>query len=230
LSTRHDRYEEAFIPGPLEIAFLASRYFARNKEQTAKVLAGPKRETWFSAETFVALHSATGTFVSRDSGPRFSCWGEDQFSSVFERVNAGVPETDGVGNKPDIVCYRPDDGVGAVEAILELKLLLNDESPTSSLKKLKEQVLTARQLFPKTRALGLIFIAAVPFLTPGTFDRNIDNAKHQAELILPPGEGFSWVYGHDFARVFDVVSTGFYYPAMHVSLALGVRELTCPQV
>lgn len=42
---------------------------------------------------------------------------------------------------------------------------------------------------------------------------------------MPDGETFAWVTGHEVESVFRSVYTGFFYPSMTVSLALGVREL-----
>jgi hypothetical protein len=42
-------------------------YFKANKQRTAQILTGPKRETWFSAECFVALTGAGGTDALRTS-------------------------------------------------------------------------------------------------------------------------------------------------------------------
>jgi hypothetical protein len=46
------------MPTPAKIATRIEEYFAEHRFRTADVLAGPKRETWFSAETFVALCKA----------------------------------------------------------------------------------------------------------------------------------------------------------------------------
>ena len=190
------------------------------------MLAGPKQERWFSAETFIALSHAAQPVKDNEILPDFSCWGEEQFSTLFAKLQVTSGIVEGIRRRPDVVCYLPDEGELAIDAILELKLILNAEKPESALTELKAQLLNARRLGPKSKVLGLIFLAAAPLITPGTFERAIQTARSAAECVLPDSEGFSWVSGHTFACVFQGVPTDFHYPSMSVSLALGVRELT----
>lgn len=212
------------MPTSSEIADWSSNYFAANQQRVAHVLAGPKRETWFSAETFVALNLASRPLKGNELLTEFSCWGEEQFSTVFNKVKgkAGQGVTD---RKPDVVCYLPQNGDEAIDAVLELKLVLNAENPAAGLTDLKSQLLNARSLAPKAKVLGLVFIAAAPLKTPGTFDKSVRNLRTEMERLLPDAEGFSWVEGHDVSYVFRTVYTQFHYPSMTTSLALGVREL-----
>jgi hypothetical protein len=144
---------------------------------------------------------------------------------VFAKVEAKAGVTPGVTRRPDVVCFLPDSGEEAIDTILELKLLLNDEKPTSAIDDLKLQMVNARELAPNAKVLGLLFLAAAPFLTPGKFERATVAAKSESERILSNAEGFGWVSGHEFAHVFRGVYTDFHYPSMAVSLALAVREL-----
>jgi hypothetical protein len=64
-----------------------------------------------------------------------------------------------------------------------------------------------------------------PQKTPGTFDTKRRDLKAAIERVMPDGETFAWVTGHEVESVFRSVYTGFFYPSMTVSLALGVREL-----
>jgi hypothetical protein len=158
--------------------------------------------------------------------PQFSCWGEQQFSTVFAKVQSNAGISGASQRRPDVVCYLPENGEEAIDAILELKLLLNTENPASAVTELKAQMLNARQLSPKSKVLGLVFLAAAPLQTPGTFERAVTAARSEVECILSDSEGFSWISGHDFAYVFRSVYTDFHYPSMVVSLALAVRELS----
>jgi hypothetical protein len=223
---------EVIIPTSAEIADWTSKYFLENQKRTAHVLAGPKRETWFSAETFVALSYAAKPLEDNEILPQFSCWGEQQFASVFAKVEADAGTPEGIRRKPDIVCYLPENGVEAIDTIVEIKLLLNDEKPGSVLegeKGLKLQMQNARSLCPDAKVLGLVFLAAAPFISPATFDLAVKNAITEANRIFPASEGFSWVSGHEFACVFKNVPTDFHYPAMNVCLALGAVELRSVQ-
>jgi hypothetical protein len=213
------------MPSSFEIADWVSNHFAANQLHTANILAGPKRETWFSAETFVALCSASRPLKEDPLLPEFSCWGEEQFATIFKKVSAkqGIGDT---GRKPDIVCYLPKDGDEAIDAILELKLVLNSENPISAVNDLKAQMNNARGLSSNSKVLGLIFYAAAPYKTPGTFDKSTRDLRVAIEQILPDAEGFAWVAGHETANIFRTVYTTYHYPSMVVSLALAVRELT----
>jgi hypothetical protein len=187
------------------------------------VLAGPKRETWFSAETIVALCRAGRPTVENPWVPDFTCWGEQQFSTVFQSVKAKVGHGD-EKRKPDIVCYRPIDGEGAVAAVLEIKLVRNDENSKPCLAELKSQLLNARTLFPNADLLGVIFFAAAPVLTPRSFEKAIESVHADVSSSLPEDRGFKWVSDPGFVSIFEQVSTGFYYPAMSVSLSLAVLQ------
>ena len=208
-----------------EIADWISNYFAANQLRVANALGGPKRETWFSTETFVALNQSARPLPPPDSLlPEFSCWGEEQYTTLLNKV-AAQPAGGAVQRKPDVVCYLPKDGADVIYAILELKLVLNDEAPDAELQELRNQLLNARQIAPRAKVLGIVFIAAAPLKTPGTFDRACESLRSSMESQMPDGQGFSWVDGHRVATVFGTVYSGFHYPSMTTSLALGVREL-----
>jgi hypothetical protein len=189
-------------------------------------LAGPKREAWFSAETFVALSRAAKPVKNNEFIPEFSCWGEEQFSTVLRKLQTNLVSRGAIERRPDIVCFLPEESVEAIDAILELKLLLNGEDPASSVKELKRQMQNARQISSKAKVLGLVFLAAAPLQTPATFEGNVAGVRCEVERALPEREGFTWISGHNFAPVFRNVHTDFHYPSMVVSLVLAVRELS----
>src|SRR3984957_17392132 len=56
------------IPSASSTAALIEKHFRAHKKRTAAVLSGSKRETWFSAETFVALCRADEITVSAPRG------------------------------------------------------------------------------------------------------------------------------------------------------------------
>lgn len=211
-----------------ELANWIANHFAVNQQRTADVLAGPKREAWFSAETFSALCHAAPPDPSVPELPVFSCWGEDAFRSIFERVDAALPTPLGAQprRRPDVVCYLPQNGPNAIDAIIELKLIINDENSSAALEDLRSQLQNARVFSSTAKVLGLIFVAMAPFTTPGTFDSIVRLLRSQIENSLPQAQGFRWVPGHEFMPVFRTVQTGFErYPSMSVSLSLGAIEL-----
>lgn len=208
-----------------ELADWVSNYFAANQQRVAEVLAGPKRETWFSSESFVALSHAASPLPDNTLLPSFSCWGEQEYTTIFRNIEAQVGPGGQPRRRPDVVCYLPENGPQAIDAILELKLVLNDENPDAGLTDLKTQLVNAREFAPNARVLGLIFLAAAPQKTPGTFDTAARTLRRRIEDVMPENEGFGWVIGHDVSHVFRSVMTRFHYPSMAVSLALGVREL-----
>jgi hypothetical protein len=156
--------------------------------------------------------------------PEFSCWGEEQYSTVFKKVKAKA-KPGATDRKPDIVCYLPKDGDDAIDALMELKLVLNKENAAAALTDLKGQLMNARLIAPSAKVLGVILFAGAPLKTPGEFDKTARSLRELTETMLPDAEGFRWVQGHDIAPVFRTVYTRFHYPSMTVSLALGVREL-----
>jgi hypothetical protein len=214
---------EDAIASPTQIAGWIREYFSMNQARTAQVLAGPKRETWFSAETFVALCRAAKPLGDNEWVPDFSCWGEQQFSTIFKLIQATRGEGDH-DRKPDIVCYRPIDGPDAVGTVIEIKLVRNHEDSQSCLGELKSQLLNARRLFPNADVLGVIFVAAAPLNTPGSFEKIIARLANTVSVLLPEDQGFTWVPDHRFTPIFKQISTQLYYPAMSVSLTLAVLK------
>jgi hypothetical protein len=75
--------------------------------------------------------------------------------------------------------------------------------------------------------MGIVFVVGAPLVRPSLFEQNLKTAKSEVERVLAAREGFSWIPGYDFARVFESVDTDLPFPHMAVSLAVGVRELRC---
>jgi len=212
------------MPSPTEISTWIQKYFGVNQQRTAQVLTGPKRETWFSAECFVALAGALGPDeVMSEEGP-LTYWGEREFATFFALVKAPLREGSHK-RKPDIVCSLPIDGEEAIDTVIEVKLILNDEKPRACLSELRGQMLNARQLFPGAKVLGVIFIAAAPLITPGTFSKTVKQAASCVDATLPHNEGFQWLSDQRFQEIFAAVESGFAYPAMCVSLSMGIVTL-----
>lgn len=184
------------------------------RQHTAAVLAGPKRETWFSAEVFVALSQQTKPHPDHPVFPDFSYWGEQEFRTIFKLIAAKT----GDGNykrKPDIICYRPEDGIEAVETVIEIKLIRNDENPNSCLAELKEQLSNARRIFPDANLLGLVFLAAAPFTTPYTWESASKRLDSAIASCFPRTGGAATT---EPTSIFEMIPTEFHYPAMYVAL------------
>jgi hypothetical protein len=216
---------EVVNPTSLMLAEWAAAHFRSLGVHAADVISGPKRETWFSSEVFVALHR--NTFLDECHVPSFSCWGEEQYRTVFGKIEADPTGSEGLSCKPDVVCYLPENGVDAVTAVIELKLILDraDEDTRPIIRDLRKQLLNARQLFRGAQILGFIFIAAAPITTPTQFIQSVGRIKAEVESELPSTDGFGWVAAYECAMLLNSVRTSFEYPAMHVSLALGALEL-----
>lgn len=208
-----------------ELADWISNHFAENQHRVANALAGPKRETWFSTEIFVALNQSARPLLPPDEMlPEFSCWGEEQYSTLLNKV-ATTSAAGAIQRRPDVVCFLPKVGDDAVFAIIEVKLVLKNDAPAVAMQELRGQLENARAVSPGAKVLGVVFLAAAPLKTPGTFDRQCDALRASIESEILDAEGFSWVDGHQVARVFGTVYTSFHYPTMTASLALGVCEL-----
>jgi hypothetical protein len=213
------------MPTARQIAIWIKQYFADNRCRTADVLTGPKRETWFSAETFVALNRAITPHDEFPEFPNFSCWGEQQYKAVFELLKSKCPTVGDVKRKPDVVCYNIEDGPEAVAAVIEIKLVLSDENANSCLAELKGQLLNAALLFPGADIVGLVFFATAPFLTPRTLELATDQLTERIKATFPDQEGFQSVPGFELRPVFQLVPTSFVFPKMNVSLSLTALHL-----
>lgn len=204
------------IPSPSEIVGWIAEYFAAHRQRTAHVHAGPKRETWFSAETFVALSLQTTPHPDHPLLLDFSCWGEQEFGTIFKLIAAKKGSGDH-RRKPDIVCYRPVDGIEAVSTVIEIKLVRNDENPGPCLDELNEQLSNAGSLFPDADLLGLVFLAAAPFISPRTWE-SADKRLESAIASCFPGSGGAVTTGS--TSIFEMVRTQFHFPVMSVSLKI----------
>jgi hypothetical protein len=212
------------MPTANNIATWIDKYFHTHRIRTAEVLSGPKRETWFSAETYVALCGEISPHPENPDLPNFSCWGELEFATVFASLERGCPSVGAPKRKPDIVCYNVSEGIEAVEAVIEIKLVRNDENANACLAELKEQLSNAALLFPYANILGIVFFAMAPYKTPGTFNTASKRLKQGIERIFPEQDGFTVVSEFKVHPIFDAVPTRFHFPQMSASLSLAVLQ------
>ena len=194
-------------------------HFRKRRVHTAQVLTGPKRETWFSAECFVAL--AQRRILKEEF---ITYWGERTYSTLTKVVEAR-PGLGELARLFDLVAVLPGTGDSAVSLIIENKLILGDEGPGQILQGLKKQMLNARKICSEANVLGNIFFAAVTYQKKPKYSDLLKGVTDSANSIFLGSEGFQWVESQKVRKVFDAVSSGFAYPAMHFSLVLCAVEL-----
>lgn len=195
-------------------------YFYRKRKHTARILSGPKRETWFSAECFVALAQRR---ISNE-GP-LTHWGERTHQTIAKRLKA-KSRMGASGMVPDVAVILPVDGEKAVGMIIENKLILADEKPDAILKDLKKQMLNAELLWPSASVVGLVFIAGVTHTDKPKYKAVVQEIVAKVENLFAGSSSFRWVSPDKVHRIFDEAETELAYPAMHFSLALCSFELS----
>lgn len=212
------------MPTAGNIATWIEKYFRAHRTRTAEVLSGPKRETWFGAETYVALCGEISPHPDNPDLPNFSCWGELEFATVLASLKLARPSVGAPKRKPDIVCYNVLEGIEAVEAVIEIKLVKNDENANSCLAELKDQLSNAALFFPYANILGIVFFAMAPYMTPGTFNTASERLRQGIERFFPEQDGFTIVPEFKLRPIFGAVPTRFHFPQMSASLSLAVLQ------
>jgi hypothetical protein len=208
------------MPNAKKILNTIQSYFYKNRAHTSGILSGPKRETWFSAECFVALAERK---ISKE-GP-LTYWGELSHGTIAKALKA-KPSKGKPSKIPDIAAILPGDGKKAVGTIIENKLILADEKPESILESLKTQMLNAERLWPGTSVIGLIFIAGVTHAKVPKYNKVLKEVVAATEGVFAGVPNFRWISRDKVHRIFDEIYTEFAYPAMHFSLALCSIELS----
>jgi hypothetical protein len=193
------------LPSDQEICDWISKHLNSNKQHVANVLSGPKRETWFSSD--------------------FACYGEQSYKTALNSVGVVQQFCSALGKRPDIVIYKPDVGINAIHAIIEVKVIFEGEMPSKSILDLDNQLRTARSIFPNALVLGIVFISATPLITPGTFQNTKQAIKSNLESTLSSPD-YSWINQFDVVDIFTMIPTTFAYPSMMVPLSMGVRKLS----
>ncbi len=110
------------------------------------ILAGPRREGWFNAESFVALTAISSTKT-------FTVYGEQCYANI-PRCLTGT-------RIPDLVGYTPNESVAF---IIEAKLFFrrdSDNHRNKQLHRLIEQIQEAKRQCPSAPAVGLIYLACL---------------------------------------------------------------------
>ncbi|HEY1987573.1 MAG TPA: hypothetical protein VGG85_19315 [Terracidiphilus sp.] len=121
-------------------------HFITRQQLVADILAGPRREGWFNAESFVALSAIS-------SPETFTVYGEQCYANI-PRCLAGT-------RIPDLVGYTPDESVAF---IIEAKLFFRRDSANQrkkQLRRLVEQMLEAKRQCPSAPAIGLVHLACL---------------------------------------------------------------------
>ena len=192
-------------------------HFSTRQQLVADILAGPRREGWFNAESFVAL--------SAISNPEtFTVYGEQCYANIPRRL-AGT-------RIPDLVGYTPD---GSVAFIIEAKLFFRrdpENHRNKQLHRLVEQMLEAKRQCPGAPAIGLIHLACLSSdpLRKKARRGNVgfrvppDNLcaklmkEAEAELKAVPS---TWLEPLRILTPLIGERTTFEYPSVHVSFGMG---------
>jgi hypothetical protein len=186
----------------------AVKYITRRLESIAQHVAevvgvGPKREEWFNAESIVAIgrYSSTDTYV---------VYGEQDYRKAMEET----PFRDLMDSKhkdriPDVVSYSPVDGNKYdVPFIIEAKVIYRSESQTlrtSTLTKLRKQILRAKEICPSAGAIGLLYLVD---LHQGTNIAEKDWLLGQVHKQVPKGTSI-WNSQQFFKEIYNQVTELF---------------------
>lgn len=208
------------MPKPKTVVKAIESYFYKRRNHTARILSGPKRETWFSAECFVALAQRE---ISEE-GP-LTHWGEITHRKMAKKLKAS-PGAGVLSKLPDVAAILPAGGNAAVSLIIENKVILGGEKPEGTIENLKEQMLNAQNVWPGASIVGLIFVAAVSHAKKPKYSDRLRRVVATTDKVFDGVLGFRWVRQEKVHRIFDEVGTRFAYPAMHFSLALCSIELS----
>lgn len=175
---------------PVDVVIAAiEEHLSENWERTAAVVAGPRREGWFTSESFVALNRKVNPL---DDGG-FSVYGEEALKTALAKLK--WPTAGGDSAKlPDLVGYWPQDSV-APAFILEAKLVyVSDRNGGErAITDLANQLASASAVVPGVPLIALVFVASSP--SPGGIGRSLDTISDKMEELLPDTDGYTWVAG-----------------------------------
>lgn len=206
-----------------KIANAVRVYFQRKTkaQHTVNILSGPKRETWFSAEMFVAISALQpkGSKRKTSRSVKFAVYGEQSLSTLDKRLT-GL-------KRPDIVVFDPSKLQGspkdpAVSTLIEVKLFRTNENNIKEINTLASQLESAANTITTATVAGVVFVASVPVRTPGLHQRAVDEIRQAMEQALPDAD-YEWVDGHDLAELIPLMPTSFAYPDTNVAINMGVR-------
>ena len=207
-----------------KIANAVRVYFQRKTkaQHTVNILSGPKRETWFSAEMFVAISALQpkGSKRNASRSVKFAVYGEQSLSRLDKRLK-------GLRKRPDIVVFDPSKLQGspkdpAVSTLIEVKLFRTNENNIKEINKLASQLESAANAITTATVAGVVFVASVPVRTPGLHQRAVDEIRQAIEQALPDAD-YEWVDGHDLAELIPLRQNSLGYPDDWAILNMGVR-------
>lgn len=196
-------------------------HFITRQQLVADILAGPRREGWFNAESFVALSTIS-------SPETFTVYGEQCYANI-PRCLAGT-------RIPDLVGYTPDESVAF---IIEAKLFFrrdSDNQRNKQLHRLIEQMLEAKRQCPSAPAVGLIHLACLssdPLKKKARSDKvgfrvPVDTLcakvmqEVEAELKAVPS---TWLEPLRILTPLSGKRTTFDFPSVHVWFGMGAIAL-----
>ena len=131
---------------------ILEKHFGKRKD-FYHIVTGPKRETWFTAESIAALSRAQSGNQSRG----FIIFGEKNYSTILRDLKLKASSRKGLSKIPDIVGYSF--GKETIAFVLEAKLVdeLDNDKAITILEDLRDQLLRAKALLPSTTVIGMVY-------------------------------------------------------------------------
>ena len=197
-------------------------HFNAKQQQVADVLAGPRREGWFNAESFVALNAIS-------TCDTFTVYGEQCYSNIPECLTSRrIPDLDGYVSEKKVAF------------LIEAKLLFRRDNETKRRKllhRLVTQLQEGKQRCPKVPVVGLLHLACLSS-DPTNHKRKGANRKVEAGVRITPDRFCKKIAGEIEAELkeFNPVwlqsprmltqqdtgqPTSFAYPSVHVWFGIG---------
>ncbi len=190
-------------------------------QHVADIVAGPKREQWFNAESFAALWRYNNI-------DQFVVYGEQTYSTILKETPFRDALNDESKSKlPDIVAFTPIEGNKYdIPFVVEAKVISRNESESkrkASLEKLREALTGAKGICGNAAAVGIVYLVAIagekvdplPFFNE--IGRQIDDVFVNESLV--------WLRKPAALHGLHLRATSFAYPACHVSVGLAAFHL-----
>lgn len=159
------------------------------REDLFHIVTGPRRETWFTAESIAVLSKEECSEL--DKG--FLITGEQSYTKLLHDSGTIATQEDGLRRIPDIVGFSARCKKAKIAFIIEAKLIDSMKSARKTLHDLFEQLAFAKKMFPTVVVVGFVFLVHHRY-----------NAARDG--VFP--EKF-------FQRVTQRIESGFQFPPCH---------------
>jgi len=199
-------------------------HFSHHAQRVIDMAIWPRREVWFNSEAFVAISS-----LNEDRfDPEWMLWGEQQYQTTTRELGLPDPSADDARKSPDIVAYHIENEQTSIRGVIEAKIVyaedMGDGRAAASLKKLHEQMLRARRVFPAAFSMGVVYMVHRGPARPRTeidkffrscgvlFEQETPGAANVGDLVRAPGD-------------LQEVQTTTAYPSSTLSFAIASRVI-----